>query len=157
MPVLDGLEATRRIKAQPGGPETIIIAVTGSAFLEERDLFLAAGCDDFLRKPFREGTLFELLAQHLGVTYVYAEEPWAEPVQLEAPAVGALAGLRPACLDRLEQAVARSDMEEIERAMVEIQAEDPALAEMLAQLARNFKYRQILGLIHEAKNSQNKH
>jgi signal transduction histidine kinase/CheY-like chemotaxis protein len=151
MPVMDGREATGRIKARPGGRETVIIAATGSAFEEEREDLLATGCDDFLRKPFREQTIFELLAKHLAVTYIYEEAPWAEPVKPEAPATGTLAGLPPACLERLEQAVARSDMEEIEQAIAEIRAEDPSLAEILANLAHDFEYRQILALIQEAK------
>ncbi|MGA9382129.1 MAG: PAS domain S-box protein, partial [Phormidium sp.] len=47
MPVMDGYEATKIIKSQPGGQNTIIIAVTASALEEERSLVLAAGCDDF--------------------------------------------------------------------------------------------------------------
>src|SRR5262249_16644989 len=58
---IDGLEATRRIRAAeaPGeGGRTRILAVSASALDHERDEILAAGCDDFLPKPFREETLF---------------------------------------------------------------------------------------------------
>jgi CheY-like chemotaxis protein len=125
MPVMDGYEATRRIKAEPGGWETTIIAVTSSAFMEEREEFLAAGCDDFLRKPFREGALFELLAKHLGVAYVYEEGPLAGPAPPEMPELAALAGLPPAWLERLEQATARSDMDEIGQAVATIRGRTP--------------------------------
>ena len=53
MPVMDGLEATRRIRELPGGKEVKIVAVTASAFMEQRDEILKAGMDDFLRKPYR--------------------------------------------------------------------------------------------------------
>jgi CheY-like chemotaxis protein len=151
MPVLDGREATRQIRARPGGQETKIIAVTGSAFEEERAALLAAGCDDFLRKPFREGALFELLARQLGVVYLYEETPGTAPVKPVAPVAGALAGLALAWLERLEYGVARSDGEKIEKVIAEIGAEAPALGEMLAGLAADFKYNQILELIQEAK------
>jgi CheY-like chemotaxis protein len=148
MPVLDGLEATKQIKARPGGPETVIIAATASAFEEERATILAAGCDDFLRKPFQEQTIFELLAKHLDVAYDYAEEQGIEAGRPEAPEIrAALAALPPARLERLEQAVARSDMEQIEQAIVKIRADDPSLAEMLANMAHNFEFQQILALI----------
>ena len=151
MPVMDGREATRQIKARPGGQETVIIAVTGSVFEEEREGLLAAGCDDLLRKPFREGALFELLARHLGLAYVYEEAPWAEPARFVAPVSGALMTLPPVWLERLEQAVSRGDVAEIEAVIAGIGEEAPALAEMLAALAGDFKYNQILWLIEEAR------
>jgi CheY-like chemotaxis protein len=151
MPVLAGREATRQIKARPGGRETKIIAVTGSAFEEERAALLAAGCDDFLRKPFREGDLFELLARHLGVAYVYEEAPWSEPARAAALWVEALAALPSDWLERLEYAVSRSDVGEIERVIAEIEGGESALAGMLADLARDFKHNLILELIQEAK------
>jgi CheY-like chemotaxis protein len=47
-----------------------IAALTASVFDEERDAVLAAGIDDFLRKPFREKTVFECMERLLGVRYV---------------------------------------------------------------------------------------
>jgi PAS domain S-box-containing protein len=79
MPVMDGYEATRRIKSQPKGQNTIIIAVTASALEEDRSLVLAAGCDDFVRKPFREATIWEAMAKHLGLRYIYEEEKVTNP------------------------------------------------------------------------------
>ncbi len=73
MPVIDGYQATQRIKASQKGQETVIIALTASAFEEERNLVLSAGCDDFMRKPFREEVLWEKIAQHLGVQYIYQD------------------------------------------------------------------------------------
>jgi CheY-like chemotaxis protein len=73
MPVMDGYEATKRIKADLKGQATAIVALTASAFEEERSVVLSAGCDDFVRKPFRESVIFEKMAQHLGVRYIYAE------------------------------------------------------------------------------------
>ncbi|NJM27292.1 MAG: response regulator, partial [Pseudanabaena sp. RU_4_16] len=52
MPVMDGYEAARQIKAQPKGQATVIIALTASAFEEERAVVLSTGCNDFLPKPF---------------------------------------------------------------------------------------------------------
>lgn len=71
MPVLNGIEATRQIKADAQTKDTIIIALTASAFEEQRQAFLAVGCDDFLSKPFQRRTLFTKISQHLGVQYLY--------------------------------------------------------------------------------------
>jgi two-component system, sensor histidine kinase and response regulator len=71
MPVVDGYETTRQIKATVSGWRTVIIAVTASVLDEERTSIFAAGCDDLLCKPFKEQVLFNKLAEHLGVRYLY--------------------------------------------------------------------------------------
>ena len=57
MPQLDGLEATRRIRADPQLHQPYIIAVTADATVEDRARCLAAGMDDYIRKPYRVGDL----------------------------------------------------------------------------------------------------
>ena len=65
MPRLDGLEATRRIRAHPGYAATPIIAMTANAFADDRARCLAAGMNDFLIKPFEPERLFSLLLDWL--------------------------------------------------------------------------------------------
>ena len=79
MPVMNGYEATKRIKAHPLGKETVIVALTASAFEEERKTILAAGCDDFMRKPFQAKVLFAKMEELLGIQYIYEK-----PVDLKA-------------------------------------------------------------------------
>jgi len=79
MPVMDGYTATKRIKSTLQGQATVIIALTASAFEEDRHLVLSAGCNDFLRKPFREEVLWEKIAHHLGVRYLYGEMSYPLP------------------------------------------------------------------------------
>ena len=68
MPVMDGHEATKRIKETTKGQATVIVALTASGLEEERNLILSEGCDDYLRKPFyEEGSL-----QRFGQTSRYA-------------------------------------------------------------------------------------
>lgn len=71
MPVMDGYEATRRIKAAPEGKKTVIIALTASALDQDRENILSVGCDDFIRKPFRESAIWDAIAHHLGVELIY--------------------------------------------------------------------------------------
>ena len=73
MPVMDGYEATRKIKDHPLGKQTAIVALTASAFEEERQTILGAGCDDFIRKPFKAKILFAKMEELLGLRYIYEE------------------------------------------------------------------------------------
>ncbi len=78
MPVMDGYEAVLRIRAHIKGQATAIIALTASALEQEKALVLSVGCNDFVRKPFRDGLIFDKIREHLGVHYIYAE---ADPAQ----------------------------------------------------------------------------
>jgi CheY-like chemotaxis protein len=77
MPVMNGFEAVRQIRAKekPSERRTVIIALTASTFEEKKGEILAAGCDDFVRKPFQEQILFDKIASYLGVRYIYQELP----------------------------------------------------------------------------------
>jgi len=66
LPVVDGWEATRRIKANPALRHIPIIALTAHAMMGDEDKARAAGCDDYLSKPIDEALLFEKLAHFLG-------------------------------------------------------------------------------------------
>jgi len=62
-----------------------IVALTASAFAQDREDVLAAGMDDFLRKPYRRKEIFDCMARHLGMRYAYreAQPPYkAEPIAL---------------------------------------------------------------------------
>ncbi len=81
MPRLDGLEATRRIRALPGHALTPIIAMTANAFGDDRAACLAAGMNDHIGKPVDPDQLYDVLARWLS---------WgAAPAPAEAPAVAA--------------------------------------------------------------------
>lgn len=83
LPILDGYKATEQIRAmesqQQGkwedrlSPSTIIIALTASAFEEDRARVLAAGCNDFVRKPFREEVLLGKIQDYLGIQFLQFE------------------------------------------------------------------------------------
>ena len=77
MPVMDGFEAVRQIRTKEKQTQwrTVIIALTASTFEERKGEIIAAGCDDFVRKPFQEQILFDKMAYYLGVRYIYQELP----------------------------------------------------------------------------------
>ena len=71
MPVMDGLEATQRIKATPLGKETPIVVLSASALDHDRRKIEKSGADDFLMKPCLEEQLLATIAVHLKVSYEY--------------------------------------------------------------------------------------
>ena len=73
LPAMDGLEATRRIRAMNGGSDVKIVGMSASVFAAEREEMLVAGLDDFVRKPYLLREVFDCMAKHLGVVYRYAE------------------------------------------------------------------------------------
>jgi PAS domain S-box-containing protein len=155
MPVMDGHAATRQIKATPKGRATVIIALTATAFEEDREQILLEGCDDFVRKPFRKHEIYDMLARHLGVRFLYAEEPSLPPPARPAepayvPSADALAALPAGWLADLQQATTRADLHLILRLADQIREYDAALADALAALAHDYEYKKILALIEQA-------
>ena len=71
MPVMDWRRSHAAIRQLPGGKDVKIVAVTASVFKEQRQELLDAGMDDFVRKPYRFQEIYNCLARHLGVKYVY--------------------------------------------------------------------------------------
>ncbi len=65
MPVLDGYQAAQLIRERAGYAELPIVAVTGYAMSEEKASAIAAGCNDYLTKPFRQSELLEVVARLL--------------------------------------------------------------------------------------------
>jgi CheY-like chemotaxis protein len=154
MPVMDGYEATRRIKASTRGMATIVIALTASALEEDRSVILSEGCDDYIRKPFREEEIFAAIGRHLGARYVY-EAAEGEPGQAGAPPADEgdrLRGLRacpPAWRHELERATVLGDLDAIQRLAADVAARDADLARAIVELADRYDHEQILESLHK--------
>jgi PAS domain S-box-containing protein len=149
MPVMDGYEATKRIKATVKGQATAIIAVTAGNAEEARTVTASDDCDDFIQKPFRDTQIFATLHKHLGVRYIYDEpERVPEPTQIEALTAETLAALPTDWLAALEKATIECDLELILMQIEQIRDQNDALASALAAFANEFQFNQILALIH---------
>jgi PAS domain S-box-containing protein len=72
MPVLDGFEATRRLRRNEDYKDIVVIAVSASVFEHDRYGSMAVGCDDFLAKPVYMEGLLDCLKKHLRLEWLYA-------------------------------------------------------------------------------------
>jgi signal transduction histidine kinase/DNA-binding NarL/FixJ family response regulator len=159
MPVMDGYEATRRIKAHPKGESTVVIAITASAFDEERAKIMATGCDDFVRKPIREALLLGKIAQHLGVRYLYegSSQPPAIPAtktehltEIEMPKQEALLAMPSLWLAQLNEAALRGDRQQIYTLLDYIPDPNSPLKSSLTALVKNCRLDLIVSLTEDS-------
>jgi signal transduction histidine kinase/CheY-like chemotaxis protein len=146
MPILDGYEATKQIKATTKGQATAIIALTASTLEEDRAIVLSAGCDDFVRKPFRETDILDAMNKHIGVRYIY-DEPANElhPTQIEFDALtpATLNALPASWIAELHQAVAAADSELTFSLIEQLEPKDTTLAKVLSKLVNDFEFDRI--------------
>ena len=140
MPVMDGIEATGRIREmQQSGPRTPIVALTANALSGDRERYLEAGMDDYLAKPLNEKALLDVMAKWCGTAGPSPSAAPAEAHHAEAaslPAIDATMGVErafgqadvwrtildmlvkdlPASMASIEDAYAGQDLEELRKA-----------------------------------------
>jgi signal transduction histidine kinase/CheY-like chemotaxis protein len=156
MPVMDGYEATKYIKSTTKGNATAIIALTASVLEEEKAIVLSAGCDDFLRKPFTEHTIFDALAKHLGIKYIYAET--RSPV-LNDPEKPHLTSEDLTCMpqewiDRLYEAALEANSKLVLQLVEELPKTETPAIESLSKMVRKFEFEQIVDLLEPLINNE---
>ena len=159
MPGMNGYEAAKQIKVSSKGQQntTAIIAITASIFEEERAVFFSVGCDDFLRKPFQEYELLDVIHKHLGVCYIYEEDDilkdsYATPFSGDVPLTpDAFADVPANILAMLEQAVLIADIAQLFELIEQIRVYNATLADVLKKMINNFSYEKILASIQKAK------
>jgi signal transduction histidine kinase/CheY-like chemotaxis protein len=152
MPVMDGLEATKRIKES--NTKTKVVALTAHALEEERQGILAAGCDDLIRKPYRENEIFDALAKHLGLRYTYAEEsqPVVKKIELDRKD---LESLPPHLLRDLRQAVELLDARACLNVIEGAQELDQTLRGRLTGMVNNMQYEDLISALDELIEENN--
>ncbi|MFB2918745.1 response regulator [Aerosakkonema funiforme] len=175
MPVLNGVEAIKQIRAREKkskrGVEaaktrekpisgnyqspTIIIALTASVFEERRGDILAAGCNDFVSKPFQKEVIFQKLAEYLGVRYIYEDlsrsttafavkcYPVSRPDSFWREE---LAKMSPTWVRKLYQAANKVNEELIVQLIEQIGSDRSTLAEALTDLVNDFRLDEIVRL-----------
>ncbi len=147
MPVMDGHEAIRRIRAMDGGADPTIIAVTASAMDDNRQELMEIGADDFIGKPFREAELFQKIQTHTGVAYQYAEDPTEAPMETANLTHESLALWPRDLIHSMREAVITADLDLLLAKIQEVETRDPQVSQALRRLADNFEYQKLLDLL----------
>ncbi|WP_168204318.1 hybrid sensor histidine kinase/response regulator [Aliikangiella coralliicola] len=152
MPVLDGYGATEMIKETTKGQDTLVIALTASAFEEERSMVMGAGCDDFLRKPFRAEELFEAMTKHLKVQFEYETTVVPDSFEIKKITQEDLSGLSSAQIKNLHDAALRGDVYRLEHLSQEVALTSPELAKQLDLMISQFEFEPIIEVTKQSKH-----
>jgi two-component system sensor histidine kinase/response regulator len=146
MPIIDGYEATRIIKASPGIKDTVIIAVTASAFEEDKRRILGAGADGYLSKPFKDAELFETIGQLTGAQYLYEETLKTETGKISETADDkvlmrkTVTALPPNLVNQMRAAVEIADLDLLNELTLQLAALQPLLAKQIQEMAGRYEY-----------------
>lgn len=148
MPGLGGLEATRRLRAAGGPAQPRIVMLTASAFEEETQAALAAGADEFLRKPVDQEQLYLALERQLGLNFA-RREPAPTPA---TPLCHAdLAALEPEPRQQLRVALQELNLARVEALLLPLRPKLGGLAGRIDEMLGRHQYPQLCALLDEAE------
>jgi PAS domain S-box-containing protein len=153
MPVLNGYQATEKIRQLKGGMEIKIVAISASAFKEQHDNMIKAGCDAVLHKPIQAAEVFNTLEKFLGAEFIYQE---AVPLLSRSlPELNAqmLEKLPLELQQQLHKAAVNLDTEEVDSLITQVRGFAPNIADSLQKLAQNYQFEQIIQ-VTESNNRQ---
>ncbi len=149
MPVMDGFDATRRMREIPALADVPIIATSASATPEMEARSHAAGASAFIAKPIEQAALLKVVGALLGLIWVYEKPAVAEVAASEAQD-GALISPPPEEMAVLRQLAKTGNMRTIRERAEHLMALDPryaAFAGRLARLADGYQSRAIATLV----------
>lgn len=158
MPVMDGYEATRRIRALAGS-DVVIFAVTASARMEDLADARAVGVDDFVGKPFREAHLLATIGRYLGAEYEYWDAPAdaahaAARIDPAADVPRALLALPQGLRSELRAAAILADVDRMLAILLTVAEHDPALAAALGAITEQYDYARVIALLGIAEEQK---
>ena len=148
MPGIDGREATRRIRTQPTGETVRIVAVSASAFEEERDAVMATGADDFVRKPITEEALLTVIERHLGLRFEYAGDATESAAAMDEERIPDLLDqVAPELRGAMREAALRSDDLAMRTLIEQLPPELGELGPALRRLVSRFAWETLESLL----------
>ena len=155
MPVMDGYEAIRLIKATDRGKDTPIIAVSASVFYETREQARQTGADDFLAKPYKQEDLFQKLGDWLHAEYEYAEQEKVNAARIDQAEAACLESksfskLPREILEQMRKAAGGGYQDRLLELIDQVAVQDVGLSAELRKLAVGFEYEKLIELTTES-------
>ena len=127
----------------------MVIALTASALEEDKAVILSSGCDDFMRKPFQQSEIFEMLQLYLGVRYIYDELETKTnliPTKTQKLTAQDVVKLPNTWLADVHQATLEGDISLIQSLIEQIRPQYESIATGFANLASQYDFEQLLTL-----------
>ncbi|MCC3405037.1 MAG: PAS domain S-box protein [Microcoleus sp. PH2017_10_PVI_O_A] len=154
MPVMDGWEATRRLRQLPELKDAVILALSASVYEATKQKSILAGCDHFLTKPIQTNELLELLRLHLRLEWIYEEGSETKKRKAQTPkslsdiaiADSTIVSPGSESVFVLLRLAAMGDIEAILEETAKLENSDPTLVpfvQHVRQLAKGFQLKQI--------------
>ena len=143
MPVMDGYEATRRIKSTEKGKQIPILALTANIFEDENIKLESLGLQGYIRKPYTENELFGTIGKVLGIQYLYEDETPAPPSKYLYDSVAVkedIAKLPANIISKMRKAVAVADSDALIKLINGTEQVNPELAQLLISVVNNFDW-----------------
>ena len=152
MPGLDGYEAIRTIRSMTAGKSVPIIAVSASAFDEDRRRMLDAGADEFLPKPIRIDTVYASIGTTAGAVYRYREDISADPDFARVnPSASELresvASLPANIVNGIREATIDADFDRVISIVDRITEVDSSVTDSLRVMAEQYEAARIISLL----------
>jgi CheY-like chemotaxis protein len=142
MPVLDGVEAMKRIYALPGGGDTKIALITAAAGEADKEM-LDKGFVDIVHKPYWPERIFESMSKHLGVRFTGKNSAESPGEHVQDLAVDRLGKLPKPLIDALDIAVRSLDVERTLELISKTESLDPSLAESMRGSVKTLEFEKL--------------
>lgn len=144
MPVLDGKQATKRIRSLDNGHNCKIIAVTANSVKDVEDDLLICGFDSVLFKPFRTTDIFNLLEEHLYLRFKNTTTV-AQPSQAKLNQAD-MAALPATWLKQFHSATQSGDIAQMQHQLQALPPEHSSLKDSLTTLVKDYNFDELLKL-----------
>ncbi len=151
MPVMDGYEATKKIKEATDDQKPVIIAITASAFQDDRQKIMTAGVDGYISKPFKSENLYETIRQLTGITFRFDdEESEISLSKVKEPAIldEEIQKLPEKVVLDCIKAAENADYFQLIEMIQEISVSHHQVGEKMMEFANRYEYENILALLN---------